>query len=974
MKLPRSAGGRCFALLAAVAWLAAAAQAQDPENCLSCHRFRGLSRLDPQTNELRLFFCSAEYFVHRQGAHARLRCTACHVREEVQVIPHQVKTPVDCTQTCHITPAAEGLALTFSHQGVADSLVRSAHAPENLADLPFDPPALRPGQSTCLYCHDQPTFGIAHGIPEGFRDHSGGTRCDTCHKEALPLEINYFANHVASRMKPARPVRQLAQVCAVCHSDKRVLARLESHDVVASYLHSFHGKASLLGSHETATCVDCHSSHEGDQHLMLAADQPDSSINPVQLPDTCRTPACHSGFPPEMSSAAVHLELDPTERPPEFFVAAFFILLTAIVMALFFALVVLEFLNVMLRRTTPEHHRLNRLARTLQAHPEARRSLHRMTLQERFQHWWLAISFILLVLTGMPIKFADAAWAEQAVRVFGGLSMARLIHRISGVVLLAVFIYHFGYLAVRWWQTVRRARREGRDESAWRALLRFPMLVWPRDVLEFAQLFLHLLGLRKTRPHFGRYNVLEKFEYWAVFWGIPIMGLSGLALWSMPWISAQLSGRAINFAYIIHSDEAYLAFIYIATIHLFTVIFAPTVFPLSLGTLTGQAPVQELVEGHRGHLEELAHQYGITLPEEPHAPLPMSAALRSLARSVVRRVYAALGVVVYVGLTYVSLSFLLAMLFTEQSAPAEIVDIPRRLDADLFLRSAAAPVEYRAELGEQVRGPLAHFHLIPQWFQPDPGNTCTTAGCHNPLPHGNRVEVRAFLNMHATFVDCMVCHDAREGPPDRAAWFDLPERRRAAPPAILRLASRLESLPPLESADVFAVNRELEDLLADALPASGHNAQLENWLVRLRTTHPRSAVWRRLVNEMRREIALHVRGEYDAKIGLFDGNTLLGSPNADQRAATEQYLRQRGSLSEQAAKPLLDRVHAGVLPVGAMCTPCHSDQPTLVDLGTLGYPAERVTGLRESQIIRSVLSIESGRPFHLPLGEDQETE
>jgi cytochrome b subunit of formate dehydrogenase len=961
------------ALAALLLGSAAQVRAQDPENCLSCHRFRGLSRLEPETNELRLFFCSAEYYVEREGAHARLRCTACHERDEVAVIPHDVQTPVDCTQTCHIAPAATGAALTFSHLRVEDSLRRSAHSLEMLADLEFDPPLLRPGQSTCLYCHDQPTFGFPHGIPEGFRDHSGDTRCDTCHAEELPLEIEYFAAHVAARMKPARPVRQLAQVCAVCHSDPRIVEeRYDGHDAVASYLHSFHGKASLLGSKATATCVECHSSQSGDQHLMLAADNPDSSINPAQLPDTCRTVECHPGYPPEMSTAAVHLPLDPAKHTPEFYVAAFFILMTAGVMALFFLLVILELLNAMVRPVDRDHHRMVTLARRLQAHPDGRRLLQRMTVHERVQHWWLAISFTVLVLTGMPIKFAEAEWSHFVVGLLGGLTPVRVLHRIAGVVLLAVFVYHIGYLLVRLVQKRRADRKRGASEPLWKTLWMSPMMVRPEDVTQFVQLFGHLLFMRRERPRFGRYNILEKFEYWAVFWGMPVMGLSGLALWGMPWVTEHVSGRAMNFAFIIHSDEAYLAFIYIAAIHLFSVIFAPTVFPLSRGTLTGQAPLAELVEGHRGELEALARQVGL----DPDAAVEAHSQgawerVREIATGVARRAYSGAAAVLYVVVATTSISFLMHMLLEREAAPVEIVDIPKRLDADAFFTAAVAPASFEAGQA-RVRGPLAHFHQIPQWFQPDPKDSCATAGCHTPLPHGQRIEVRAFLNMHATFVDCVVCH-ADQPANTTAEWFRLPERTPTETPAILRLAARLETLGEVPSEQAAAVSAELQALLREALPASGYHRELQRWLLQLETTHPRSRLWRSLVQEIDHGLGLHVRGEYAAKIGLYRDDVRLGIPTADQQAATAEYLRRREQLSEAQAQPLLDRVHVGIAPTGALCTPCHAEAPTLIDMAALGYPQARVEALRESSILRSVLSIESGKPFYLPLESESET-
>lgn len=961
----RAALGLLVLLLASGAALAA-----DRENCLLCHRFRGLSRLDPNTGELRLFFTSEEYYAYRQGQHARVDCTGCHVREEVETIPHNVKTAVDCTQTCHVSPAT-GTELRFSHQGVQDSLNRSVHAPERLADLGFDPPLLRPGQSECLYCHDQPTFGTGTRIPEEFISHSGGTRCDTCHIEALPIEIDYFANHVAARMKPARTVRQLAQVCAVCHSNDRIIEQTGTHDAVASYLHSFHGKASLLGSDETATCVHCHSSPEGDQHLMLAQLDPQSPIHVEQVAETCRTPACHAGAPPEVSRAAVHLHLDPAQRTPEWFVAAAFIVMTATVMAVFFLLVILELINAVVRRADPQHHAYVRLARLVQSHPRGRERLRRMTVHQRFQHWILAISFILLVFTGMPIKFAEAEWAHWAVTAFGGLTSARWIHRVAGVILIGIFLYHITYLLTLGVQRIQSDRRAGIRKSLFQRIMAFPMMITPRDILQFGQLMAYLVGLRKHRPQFGHYNFGEKFEYWAVFWGVPVMGLSGIALWGMPVVTEWLPGRAMNFAFIIHSDEAFLAFIYIASIHLFSVIFAPTVFPLSLGTLTGQAPAQEVAERHRHELADLAKDLDVGVPREHELGRTR---WRAWARSIGLRLYSVAIAGGYAFIAFISLRYLLLMLLTRQTAPVEIRNIPTRLDAQEFFASAVAPGDHEPHAHERPRGPLAHFHQVPQWFTPDPQNSCTTAGCHMPLPHGQRVEVRAFLNMHATFVDCGVCHAHETGTTADAHWISVTDRTVAPVPAILRLEARLDALDEVPDAEAPAVATDLKVLLREALPASNYHEQLQNWLLRLETTYPASRTWHGIIADMQAGIHMHVHGEYAAKIALFHGDALVGRPTEAQREATEIYVDRGAQLPADQQQELLDRVHADIKPMGAMCTPCHHPDSELLDIAELGYPPERVQALRNSAIVRSVLSIEQGQPFVLPLDQDGERE
>jgi len=929
----------------------------DPENCLSCHRFRGLSRIEPGDGTLRLFFCNADYYARRMGPHARLRCTACHEPHEVRVVPHQVKTPVNCTRACHIVPSS-GVEILFSHQRMHDSLERSVHATGKLQALKFDPPLLRPGQSVCLYCHNQPSYGDLEGIPRPIGHAEVTSRCDSCHNEQMPADTSYYTHHVTTRLTPAQPIRQLVEVCAVCHSDPKVIAQIGSHDTVASYLHSFHGKAKLLGSSQTAACLDCHASQEGDVHLMRPASDPASSINQARLPTTCRTAQCHTGAPPGMSQAAVHLNLDFHARTLEFYVAAMFVALTAAVMVVFFILIILDLLNTVVRPHDREHERLVELARKLQETPETRLRLIRMNPYQRIQHWMLAVTFILLAATGMPIKFADAPWSAWLIAVFRGLPIARLVHRVCGVLMIAVFAYHLVYLLLAFIRRFRAARAAGDREPVWRMLLNSPMMIGPKDVLQFFQLFGFLLFIRRQRPHFGHFNFMQKFEYWAVFWGIPIMGLSGLVLWGAAHISEYTSGRVLNFAFIIHSDEAYLAFTYIAVVHIFSIILTPAVFPVSPGTLTGQVPPEELVEGHLGEVETLAATYGLTpdAGQGPRRPL-----IVRVAKSVVRRVYSAGLLTACAVIGFASISFLLHLLLTRQAAPVEIREIPRRLDAQVLLASQTR------ELGpgrDEVapRGPLAHFHLIPRWFDPDSGNNCTTSGCHGPVPHGKRIEVRAFLNMHATFVDCTVCHAKEARNAGKSQWFNLPGRQPRGTPAVLQLAGLLEN-PDELIREPGGVTDRLIPLLGRAVDESRGNRQLRDWLLRIQTAYPQSEPWNKVMRDMANErtgIRVHVHGEYSAKIGLFTDGKLLGSPAPAQLDALREF--QAGKRS----RAIIDTLHKGVAPEGAVCTPCHSEVPGLIDFKALGYPPARIKSLQDSAVVRQILSIEQGKPFYLP--------
>lgn len=932
----------------------------DPENCLSCHRFRGLSRLDSDTGEVRLFSCSIEYYAYQQGPHSRLRCTDCHKRDEVAVIPHQVQTPVDCTRACHIQ-SATGVAVEFSHASVAQRLEHSAHSPGMLRNLRLSEPLLRPGQSECLYCHDEPMF--REPIHNSIRARAGEpeARCDTCHAQTLPLDTGFFTQHVLSRLQPARSIRPMAQTCAVCHSDPEVIAQFDSHDTVASYLHSFHGKASLLGSTETATCVDCHRSSFGDVHLMLGSNDPQSSTHPERLGTTCRTTECHPSAPPEMTVAAVHLNLDPGKPTLEYFVAAAFILLTASVMLVYMFLIILEMLNHMFRRRDPEHHRLVALAKLLQSNPQARAMLQRTTPHQRVQHWLLAIFFILLALTGMPLKFADSDWAASIVRMLGGLAIARDLHRIAGVILIAVFLYHVAYLFGVAIQCRRANRRAGRNESLFRMALQYPMVVTVKDVRQFGQLFAYLLLPNRKRPAFGQYNFMEKFEYWAVFWGMPVMGLTGIALWAAGWIAQNFSGRALNFAFIIHSDEAFLAFIYIAVVHMFYVIFAPSVFPLSRGTLSGQAPAGEMAEGHRQRLEDVARTLNIQVPDS----IPAHHSFTARAVNLIGRAYAGVVLCGVAFIGFLSMRFLLTALLATHHLPADIGEIPKRLTAET-LRTGMQNAGPAARFPQSpIRTPLAHFHQIPQWQDVILGTNCTTSGCHAPLPHHKRIEVRAFLNMHSTYVDCMVCH-GRTDQPLQVQWSTAEATTPQPTPAVLQVATMVEGKVPDDAAEMRAYHEELLKLLDLAIRQTGGNPELKRWRLRLDTSKPDNEIWSQAIAEIQAGIGLHVHGEYAALLHYFAGDAKHGTPTSAELAATQEYLNEKSTPTESRKQELLDTIHEPVRPGGLACMTCHSPKGSLVDFERLGYPPSRTEWLKNNATINQILAIEAGQTFYLP--------
>ena len=102
----------------------------------------------------------------------------------------------------------------------------------------------------------------------------------------------------------------------------------------------------------------------------------------------------------------------------------------------------------------------------------------RFTRLNRALHFLMILSFMLLALTGMTLKFSYTGWAAFISRVFGGFETAGYIHRVAAVVMVGIFATHVVDLF-----RIRRKHYGG----SWRALLTGPdtMLPTKRDFREF---------------------------------------------------------------------------------------------------------------------------------------------------------------------------------------------------------------------------------------------------------------------------------------------------------------------------------------------------------------------------------------------------------------------------------------------------------------------------------------------------------
>ena len=216
---------------------------------------------------------------------------------------------------------------------------------------------------------------------------------------------------------------------------------------------------------------------------------------------------------------------------------------------------------------------------------QAERWYLRFNYYHRFLHVLIMVSFLGLVLTGMPLKYYTSGWAQVLAGVLGGIEMAGYLHRVFGVITFMYFVLHLIF-AIYYILKVR-------EEPFFKWLLGpNSMVPWIKDLEDVTGHVMWFLGLRE-RPQFDRFTYWEKFDYLAVFWGVGIIGFSGLTLWFPEFFARFLPGWAFNVSIILHSDEALLAAGFIFTIHFFNTHLRPDKFPLDHVIFTGRVSEKE---------------------------------------------------------------------------------------------------------------------------------------------------------------------------------------------------------------------------------------------------------------------------------------------------------------------------------------------------------------------------------------------
>lgn len=559
----------------------------DDIDCAECHE--GVSLSSPAHPDLTCQDCHTNVTpVHRGNDLAPLTddesCGECHgqVQRAVRRSIHEnAATCTDCHGAPHEIHRISDLASAMSpvnqirncggcHDtpaSLVDGYLTSVHGKALLLSGLIDAPS-------CSDCHGD------HRIMEIANDRAPTSHanspemCGACHLLLLEDWKNLSAHGLAWQAGEDGPV------CTDCHASHRIgdpttsANRLASADTCghchAEYLttfrDSFHGKANSLGFVSGATCADCHTPHKN-----LPAEHPASSVNPANLPETCG--ACHEAVTASFVTFDPHN--DPTDPDDNYAVYIVWLFMTGLLLAVFGFFGIHDVL--WLQRSIVGVLR-GEFDEEIDSTGQYVRRFSRMNIR---LHIVIIVTFLLLALTGLPLKFHSAPWAQTLVNLLGGVDSSRLIHRMAATATFGYAAFHFANLIIRWAVIRERGLFWGPGS----------MVPQPKDIADlFANLrYFFYLG---ERPAGDRWIYFEKFDYLAVFWGILIIGLSGLMLWLPNWFSSFLPGWMLNAAYVVHSDEALLATGFIFIFHFFHTHLRPESFPMDPVIFTGKMSLQ----------------------------------------------------------------------------------------------------------------------------------------------------------------------------------------------------------------------------------------------------------------------------------------------------------------------------------------------------------------------------------------------
>ncbi len=567
-----------------------------PPDCTGCHEKEGKD-----------YAASIHGVSHALGASGAANCWDCHGSHDILPVKDptspvfKLNLPKTCAK-CHNNPALTR-EYEMKHPEAAAQYLDSIHGRALLKMGLIVAPS-------CNDCHgthdikrsvdrDSPinhanvarTCGKCHvGIEETYnqsvhgqllaRGDSRGPVCTDCHT-AHDIE-----NPEGNNFKAISDAR-----CGKCHAD-----RLEH------YRDTYHGKAMALGKPNAApavaACYDCHGHHD-----ILPPSNPASHLSKTNILATCQQ--CHPGATIGFTEYKPHA--NPMDKKNYPLLHLVFMGMTGLLIGTF-AFFGLHTLMWLVRAIYLYLHDSKKFREAKIATQTDGEWFTRFMPFERLLHFMVVTSFLLLVVTGMPLKFYYTGWAKAIFAVIGGPETARTLHRFGAVVTFMYFGLHLASLIGKAWKgrkSVRGADGKFHFKRLWQVLFgpdsMMPTLQDWRDFVAHNKWFFG----KGPKPEFDRWTYWEKFDYFAVFWGVAIIGASGLIMWFPTFFTRFLPGWIINIALLIHSDEALLAAGFIFSIHFFNTHFRIEKFPMDTVIFSGRVSKNEMLHERKRWYDRL---------------------------------------------------------------------------------------------------------------------------------------------------------------------------------------------------------------------------------------------------------------------------------------------------------------------------------------------------------------------------------
>jgi cytochrome b subunit of formate dehydrogenase/nitrate/TMAO reductase-like tetraheme cytochrome c subunit len=518
--------------------------------------------------------------LHAEGSSDAPYCSDCHtphkeLKHENMDSPTFVKNiPALCGQ-CHADGGKAALRYNGTQKHIVENYQMSIHGKGLLASGLLV-------TATCVDCHTThgelpasdsnstvnpdriaETCSNCHlGVYEEFKN-SVHSRTVTTTDKHLPACSDCHKSHTIDRVDLSDFRQGIIDQCGRCHEA-----------VTESYFNTFHGKVSKLGAANTAKCYDCHGSHS-----ILPPSDPRSTLSRTNVVETCRQ--CHPNSNHKFVGYLTHATHHNRERYPYLYYTFWFMTTLLVGVFTFSGIHTLLWLPRAIRDKKDNAAAAEAAVASMKGH-----YYERFDAFSRFLHILVITSFLTLAVTGMTIKFADVPVFQFLSRMLGGPAVSGFVHRVAAIITFLYFGLHIGHLIKK----MRREKRSVIQMLSGENTMMFRL----EDLKEFIATLKWFVGIG-PRPQYGRWTYWEKFDYFAVFWGVAVIGASGLLLWfSEFFTNLGVPGWLINVSTIIHSDEALLATGFIFTIHFFNTHFRPDKFPMDPVIFTGSVPLEEL--------------------------------------------------------------------------------------------------------------------------------------------------------------------------------------------------------------------------------------------------------------------------------------------------------------------------------------------------------------------------------------------